>query len=290
MPSAARCWSCTATATASSPTPTACALAELLGVGLVTARGRRPPAVPGRPGAVQPARPRVRGLPRRHARAAEDVEPGAAPSPPRALRLVADRAGARPARHRDRRRAAGAPTGPGDRLAGPAPDHGAARRACRAGTPGVALPGERERAHRVGGRGARPARLPGLPADGRDPARQLHGLPRPRHRRAVRPGRRRRGLGPRLLPAREPRAQAQPLRVADRLRRVVADGRRWTGRGRADRGLQRGDGGAGRALPGPAGPVDLRRRPGRPGAPTRWVPGCPACGTGPRRTSTSPAT
>ena len=42
-------------------------------------------------------------------------------------------------------------------------------------------------AHRVRGGRARPARLPGAPADGRDPGRQLHGLPRPGPRRALRP-------------------------------------------------------------------------------------------------------
>ena len=49
-----------------------------------------------------------------------------------------------------------------------------------------------------------------LAADGRDPAGQLHGLPRPRARRALRPVDRRRGLGARLLPAREPRAEDAP--------------------------------------------------------------------------------
>ena len=43
---------------------------------------------------------------------------------------------------------------------------------------------------------------------------------------ALRPGHRRRGLGRRLLPAREPRAQAVRLRVDDRLRRLAADARR----------------------------------------------------------------
>ena len=42
----------------------------------------------------------------------------------------------------------------------------------------------------------------------------------------LRPLDRRRGLGARLLPAREPRAEARAVRVADRLRRLAADGRR----------------------------------------------------------------
>ena len=42
----------------------------------------------------------------------------------------------------------------------------------------------------------------------------------------LRSGHRRRGLGCRPFPAREPRTQAVPLRLADRLRRLVADARR----------------------------------------------------------------
>ena len=74
--------------------------------------------------------------------------------------------------------------------------------------PASALPRQRVAPHRERVGRARPALLPGDPADGRDPARQLHGLPRPRPRRAVRPLDRRRGLGARLLPAREPGAEA----------------------------------------------------------------------------------
>ena len=46
----------------------------------------------------------------------------------------------------------------------------------RAGAPGARVAGQRERAHRVRGGRARPARVPGAAADGRDPGRQLHGL------------------------------------------------------------------------------------------------------------------
>ena len=49
----------------------------------------------------------------------------------------------------------------------------------------------------------------------------------------LRPRRRRRGLGRRPLPAREPRAQAVRLRLADRLRRLPADARRRRARGAA---------------------------------------------------------
>ena len=48
----------------------------------------------------------------------------------------------------------------------------------------------------------------------------------------LRPLDRRRGLGDRLLPAREPGAEARRLRVADRLRRLAADARRRRARGR----------------------------------------------------------
>ena len=77
--------------------------------------------------------------------------------------------------------------------------------------------------------------LPGGQAHGRDPGQQLHGLRRPDLRRALRPVGRRRSLGRRLLPSREPRAQAVALRLDDRLRGLAADaGRRRPGTG-ADR-------------------------------------------------------
>ena len=81
----------------------------------------------------------------------------------------------------------------------------------RPGPPGVRGAGQRVRAHRVGGGRARPARLPGDPADGRDPARELHvfhDVVDAEHYDLVG---RRRGLGHRPLPAREPGAQAAPF-------------------------------------------------------------------------------
>ena len=81
--------------------------------------------------------------------------------------------------------------------------------------------------------------------------------------RAVRPVDRRRGLGARLLPAREPRAEAGRVRLADRLRRLAADGRRRRAGGVPDRRLQRRDDRAHRALSARPRPRDLRRRPGR---------------------------
>jgi hypothetical protein len=60
---------------------------------------------------------------------------------------------------------------------------------------------ERVAPHRGGVRRSPAACVRGDPEDGRDPARQLHGLPRRRPLRAVRPLDRRRGVGARLLPA-----------------------------------------------------------------------------------------
>ena len=100
------------------------------------------------------------------------------------------------------------------------------RRARRDDPPREPRPRQRVRAHRPRGGRARPARLPGDPADGRDPVRQLHALPRCRAGGAVRPLDRGRGLGARPLPAREPRAEDRAVRVADRLRRLPADARR----------------------------------------------------------------
>ncbi len=212
-----------------------------------------------RPGQGQPAAARL------HRARAAAAPLGARQVPPqaRALRLLADRARPRAARRGDRRRAAQAPSRPRDRLAGAAPRHGGARGARRADPPGQRLPRERVASHRERVGRARPALLPGDPADGRDPALELHGLPRPRARGAVRPLDRRRGLGARLLPAREPRAEADALRVADRLRRLAADARRRRPRGVPDRRLQRGDDRAHRALPACARSGRLRRQPRR---------------------------
>ncbi len=80
-------------------------------------------------------------------------------------------------------------------------------------------------------------------------------------RRAVRPGGGRRSLGPGLLPAREPRAQALRLRLVHRLRRLAADARRRTGRGSADRRLQRRDARPAGPIPAAQGPLNLRREP-----------------------------
>ena len=192
----------------------------------------------------------------------------------RALHLLADRPRPRPARRGDRRRAAQAPPRPRDRLARAASGHRGAGGARRAHPPGQRAPGERVDAHRERVGRARPALLPGDPPDGRDPARELHGLPRPRARRGLRPLDRRRGVGARLLPAREPGAEARRLRLADRLRRLAADVRRRRARGVPDRRLQRGDDRAHRALPPRARPRGLRRQSGRH---RRRTPSAPTC-------------
>ena len=79
-------------------------------------------------------------------------------------------------------------------------------------------------------------------------------------RGAVRPVDRRRGVGARPLPAREPGAEDGAVRVADRLRRLPADAGRRRARGIPHRRLQRRDDRAHRALPARARPRDLRRR------------------------------
>ena len=178
-----------------------------------------------------------------------------------ALRLLPDRPRPRPARRGHRRRTAEAPPRPRDRLARAASRHRRARGARRADPPGQRVPRQRVHAHRERVGRARPALLPGDPADGRDPAGELHGLPRPRPRGAVRPLDRGRGVGARLLPPREPRAEAHALRLADGLRRLAADGGRRRPRGVPHRRLQRGDDRAHRALPARARSGRLRGQP-----------------------------
>ncbi len=156
----------------------------------------------------------------------EDLDARAQPQAARALRLVTDRARARSARRRDREGAAEAAPRPRDRLARAAPGDGGARGRGGADPPGKRAARERVDAHRERVGRARPTCLPGDQADGRDPRRQLHALPRPRARGELRPLDRRRGLGGRLLPAREPGAEVGGVRLADGLRRLAADGRR----------------------------------------------------------------
>jgi hypothetical protein len=224
-------------------------------------------AVPRHPGLRRPLPP-LRS--RRHGAArAPHLDAAAEPAQTGALRLLAHRARARPPRPGHRRRAAQAPPRPGGALAGPAPGHRAAAAALRTDPPGLGLPGQRVRAHREfwgRGRRARPARLPGGQDHGRDLGQQLHGLRRADRKRALRPVGRRRGLGHRLLSAREPGAQARAVRLDDRLRGLAADAGRRGARAGPDRRLQRRDDRAGRPLPRAAGPRRVRRQPGRRGA------------------------
>ena len=201
----ARSSSCTAPTTASSPTTHGARLAELTGGTLVTFEGTGPRA------AGPASRSRSTGCSTTSLTGVTGPEPpstdASAPRdrPKRVLYLsspiglghvrrdlaIADEL--RQQRPGRGDRVAVAVTG--DRL----PGEGGG-----AGPSGVGVAGERERPRRVGVRRARPARVPGDPADGRDPGRQLHGLRRPGPRARLRPLDRRRGLGPRPLPAREP--------------------------------------------------------------------------------------
>ncbi len=177
-----------------------------------------------------------------------------------AVPLLTDRARARPARRRDRRRVAQAPPRPADRLARPTPCDESSRATRGARPPGVGVAGQRVGPHRTRIRRARPARIPGDPRHGRDPRQQLHGVPRPRRRGALRPRDRRRGMGRRLLHPREPRAEAVRVRLDDRLRRLAADAERRRSRSLGRRRLQRRDDRAARPVSTPARQVDLRRR------------------------------
>ena len=219
--------------------------------------GRRASAARAQARAGQPRAARVR---RDASRARPDGPPLRRPQA-RALHLLADRARARAARRRDRARAARARRRPRDRLARPASRDPRPRGGRGAHPSRQRAPRQRVAPHRVRVGRARPPLLPRLAADGRDHDQQLHGLPRRRARGALRPLDRRRGVGARLLPAREPGREARPVRVADRLRRMAPDARRRRARGLPHRRLQRRDGRAHRRAPQPARPRDLRRQP-----------------------------
>jgi hypothetical protein len=113
------------------------------------------------------------------ARAAGRLAPRDPPAQARAVRLLADRPRPRVARRRDRARAARAAPGLEiDWLAqDPSPRCSSA---AASGSTREPLLAQRVAPHRSRGARARAARLPGVAADGRDPARQLHGLPRRR--------------------------------------------------------------------------------------------------------------
>ena len=169
-------------------------------------RGRRASARHPRSRAGQS---RARPLPRRRRAPARahDRQERRAPRPSRAVCLQPDRARPRPPRSRHRRRAARPLPGPRDQLAGAAAVGGGPGGGRRDDPPGLGAARGRGRAHRVLRGRAHAAGVPRLARHGRDPARQLHGLRRRRARDPLRPLDRRRGVGGRPLPAREPRAQ-----------------------------------------------------------------------------------
>ena len=179
------------------------------------------------------------------------------------LHLLAHRPRPRLARRRDRRRAPPASPRPRDRVAGAGSGDARPRGPRRAHPSSLRRPRERVAPHRLGVRRPRPARVPGDPADGRDPGRELHGLPRHRRGGAVRRLDRRRGLGDRLLPAREPGAEDGRLLLAHRLRRLAADAGRRRARGLSHGRSQRRDDRAHRPIPAHPRPGDLRREPRR---------------------------
>ena len=190
------------------------------------ARGRRAPADGPRTGRGEPGHPRVPAA----LRATADTALGPARSTARAGCSTCPRrsaSGTPAATSRSPTSCAQLRPGRPGRLARPAPGDRRARRARRAGPPGLAAAGQRVRAHRA-------------PSAGEHDLHAFQAIRRmdeilvanfmvfadlveTEHYDLVD---RRRGLGARLLPAREPRAQARAVRVADRLRRLAADARR----------------------------------------------------------------
>ena len=184
-----------------------------------------------RPLAVEPDRPRPHPAgPRHRASAAGD--------PPRRHRGFPGRCSLRPGR--------------GGLGRAPAPRQSAAPR--------------RERAHRGVGPRPRAARAERAVGHGRDHGGQLHDVRGRRGTRGLRPLGGRRGLGPRLLSAREPGAEAGAVRVSDRLhRRPAHAGRQGVGGVPARLGQERREHRSPAPAPRRARPVHHgRRRGGRP--------------------------
>ena len=228
----ARCWSCTAPTTGSGRTRTASGSPSSPAARCL-ARGRRARPARPRPGDGQPPDHGVRRpgrAPRRYA------VPGCARAEPAAagaLPVLADRARARAAR-------------PGDRAASCA----RTTRTCRStGSPSTRSPG----CSRTPARAVHPASAwlcnESAHIEHEAGEHDLHAFQAIRRmdeilvnnfmvfadvvdERALRPGDRRRGVGRRLLPAREPGAEAVRVRLDDRLRRLAADARRRRPRGR----------------------------------------------------------
>ena len=131
-----------------------------------------------RPGADQRADPRLRRVPPpAGAPGGHDMDPRRFATPAGALSVLPHRPRARPARPRHRPGAAHPPPRPADRLARTGPRDPGAHRRRRVGPPRVLVVGQRDGPHRRRGGRARPPRLPGHPAHGRDPRRQLRRVP-----------------------------------------------------------------------------------------------------------------
>src|SRR5581483_7533574 len=216
--------------------------------------GSHPDGAPA--GQKQPAHQRIRGR-------QDALHQGEREESARDPRELSDRAGPRVARRRDRTPAPPAGPRPRGRVARPATPDDPAGKGWREGAPGLFRSRSRVRPRRPRGEGARAARLPDDPAHGRDPVRELHGLPGRREAGEVRRLDPRRGLGDRPFPARGTGPQDRAVRVDGRLLRLRADAVRRRARGVSRRGLQRGDDRARRRAPGPARPLDLHRRAGR---------------------------
>ena len=161
----------------------------------------------------------------------------------------------------------------------------------RTRTPGVGLAGQRVRALGERGRRPRPARVPGGPADGRDPgATTSWSSPTWSHDEPYDLWVGDEAWDVDYFLHENPELKRTAVRLADRLRRLAADARRRHRGGRADRRLQRRDGRADRPVPAAARPGAVRRRTRRRACPTPLGPGLPAIRDWTGRTSTSPAT
>ena len=221
------------------------------------ARAAPRPRSAARPLALEPDRPRPHPAGPRH-------RPPAPGDPPRRHRRFPRRRSLRPGR--------------GGLGRAPAPGHPPAPR--------------RERALRGLGRRPRAARLQRALGHGRDHGGQLHDLRRRRGARGLRPLGRRRGLGPRLLPAREPRARSgRPTPSSPTSSASCPCG--TTGRrpsSSARLGQERREHRPPAPAPRRARPVHHgRRRGGRPRPRVRARP-ARTCGSGRASTSASPDT
>ena len=275
--------SCTGRTTTSSRSSAASGVAELTGGELVALRGRGPRAAGARPGAVNLL-----------------------------LREFVDRVSGRPPPRRGRGRAASRARSARCFVSSPIGLGHAWRDVAIADELRRAVPGPRDRVARAGSRSptvlrARAARRSTRRArelaseaahiDREAGEHDLHAFQALRRmdeilcanfmlfhdvvrEERVRPLDRRRGLGARLLPAREPGAEDRAVRLAHRLRRLPADAGGRRARGVPDRRLQRRDDRARRALPARARPRRSSSATPTTSSPSRFGPGCRRSATG----------